>query len=145
MALLLEERAILDTLYRYCHCVDTPGREREFVSLFTDDAVFDIRGNYPRARRVEGRAGVEAFIAAHRKAGQYHKHIVVNPLITISGDEAHAESSWVVMDKGPKGPIAGACGRYRDRLVKQTGRWRFKERVDEIEVIDLESLGVPAR
>ncbi|MBI3743203.1 MAG: nuclear transport factor 2 family protein [Chloroflexi bacterium] len=140
---LLDERGILETINRYSQWLDAPGHEREFVDLFTDDAVIEIRGNYPRARRMQGRAAVEAFVAAMRSANQYHKHITANSLITVNGNEAYAESSFIVLDRDVRGrPAPGSCGRYKDKLVKQKGRWRFKERVDEIEAINLEALGL---
>ncbi len=139
LEMLKDERAILNTLHRYPHCIDYDAAEQEFLDLFTADGVFDIRGQYARARKYQGREELTQFITQHRKDATYHQHSLVNPVISINGAEAYVESYWATLDRGESGPSLGGCGRYRDRLVKKDGRWRFKERIVEIEVLNAES------
>ena len=137
LRLLEDEHAILDTLYRYPHCVDYVGRGADFIDLFTDDGIFDIRYSPPLGRRIVGRKALEEFIEGHRAPdSKYHQHAIINPIITLKGDEAFVESYWLTLDRGLKGPSLGGCGRYKDHLIKVGNRWKFKERIIEIEVID---------
>ena len=132
---LLEERAILQTLYRYGHTIDY-GLEAEWVDLFTEDGVWDVRPVNDESRprlRVSGRAELERFIATHTRAPEtYHKHFLVEPLIRIDGNEATVESYYARIDEREDGPYFRSFGRYRDRMVKSAdGRWRFRERTVE--------------
>jgi hypothetical protein len=140
LQVLEDERAILDTLHRYPHCIDYTGRAAEFVDLFTDDGVFDIRHAPPLGRKIVGRKALEQFIKGHRTPeAKYHQHGIINSLISFKGNEAFVESYWLTLDRGVKGPSLGGCGRYKDHLVKQGSRWKFKERIIEIEVLDPDS------
>lgn len=138
LATLEEERAILQTLYRYGHSIDY-GLEQEWVDCFTEDGVFDVRRRVgPASARYEGRAALAAFIAQHTRApGRYHKHMLVEPVIMVSGDQATVQSYFTRLDATHDGrPFIRAFGRYMDRMVKGTdGVWRFKERVAEVEAV----------
>jgi hypothetical protein len=131
LQVLEDERAILNTLYRYAHCIDY-GLQDEWVDLFTEDGVYHRRG--PNIRH-EGREELRKFIPTHTHAPQrYHKHVMVEPIITLNGDEATVVSYWTRLDDGPDGPYLLGFGRYHDRLVRcPDGRWRFKERAIERE------------
>jgi hypothetical protein len=152
------ERAILVTLHRYGHTIGV-GDEEGWLDCFTEDGVFDVRrrvvasasdpaGNFathphPDVRgaakpavRYAGRADMRRFISQHPRPPQrYHKHIVVDPVISVSGATASVESFFVRLDAGPDGvPHLTAFGRYRDRMVEgPDGRWRFVERIAEVE------------
>jgi|SRR5918996_629879 hypothetical protein len=131
------ERAILRTLYRYGHSIDY-GLEQEWVDCFTEDGVFDVRRRVGPSARHEGRAALAAFIAQHTRApGKYHKHMLIEPVITVHDDQATVQSYFTRMDATSDGrPFIRAFGRYLDRMVKETdGVWRFKERVAEVEAV----------
>jgi hypothetical protein len=121
-----DERAVLHTLHRYAHCIDY-GLEDEWVDLFTEDGVYN---RFTTGIRHEGREEIRKFIPTHTRAPEkYHKHFMVEPIITLNGDEATAESYWARVDDGDSGPFILSFGRYRDHLVRcPDGRWRFKER-----------------
>ena len=131
LEVLEAERSILRTLYAYAHCIGY-GLEQDFVDLFVDDGVFQ-HGKH----RHLGRAELATFIAAQPRPPASHiKHLLVNPVITLHGDEAEALSYYARVDDGPNGPFIYSFGRYRDRLVKCADhKWRFKERVTEREAI----------
>jgi hypothetical protein len=152
------ERAILATLYRYGHTIGV-GDEDGWLDCFAPDGVFDVRrrvvaspadpsGNFanhphPDVRggtrpsvRYDGRDGLRRFIAQHPRPPQrYHKHIVVDPVIAVTGTVATVESFFLRVDAGPDGvPHVTAFGRYHDRMVEgPDGRWRFAERIAEVE------------
>ena len=137
LRVLEDERAVLRTLHRYAHCIDY-GLEAEWVDLFTEDGVFDVRrmkdGTGP-PHRESGRDQLRRYIAQHTRApAKYHKHFMVEPAIRVDGDEATVECYFTRLDEREGGPFVLAFGRYRDRLVKSAdGRWRFRERIVEVE------------
>ena len=62
--------------------------------------------------------------------------MVVDPLISILGDSATVHSMFARLDRYPAGPGIRAFGRYRDTLVRcPDGRWRFTERLPEIDAV----------
>lgn len=137
LELLEEERAILQTLYHYGHCIDY-GLEQEWVGLFTEDGIYEIRIRHPGSViRKEGSQALAQFIAEHSRApAKYHKHLLVEPLITLeSSKQASVQSYFVRVDEGEGKPYILAFGRYKDRLVKQNGRWLFQERICEVEAV----------
>ena len=139
VALLMAERAVLDTLYRYGHSIDY-GLEEDWLDCFEPDGAFDVRyraGARP-SRRYEGRDGLTAFIAAHSRApDRWHKHLLFEPLVTVDGDRARARSYFARLDAGhDRTPFVRAFGRYLDELARGSdGRWRFVERVAEVEAM----------
>jgi hypothetical protein len=141
LELLEDERAILQTLYRYGHCIDY-GLEQEWVGLFTEDGIYEIRFRQPGSvMRKEGCQALAQFIAKHTRApARYHKHLLVEPLITLeSNNQATVESYFVRVDEGEGKLYMLAFGRYHDRLVRHNSRWLFKERICEVEAQSLES------
>jgi len=139
VARLEAERAILRTLYAYGQAIDY-GDEATWVDLFTADGVFDARGRVPSdvTRVTSGRAALAAFAAGFsRPPAGWHKHLVVEPLIEVEGDSASALSYLAVVREAEDGPVLWVFGRYHDTLVRcRDGRWRFRERVAEVESVD---------
>jgi alpha-D-ribose 1-methylphosphonate 5-triphosphate diphosphatase PhnM len=132
----------VDTLARYGHAIDY-GLEAVWLDCFTDDGAFDVRArnSAEMTRRFEGRSQLAGFVAQHTRAPDaYHKHLMVEPRVTVDGDEATAESYFVRVDAdmaasgAPGATRIVAIGRYRDRLTRgPDGRWRFRERIAEVE------------
>jgi 3-phenylpropionate/cinnamic acid dioxygenase small subunit len=141
---LEEQQAILDLLYRYGHAIDY-GLEDEWVDCFTPDGAFDMRhrrsgpstsGRWESAdRRLEGHEPLMRFVSAHTRApDRYHKHVVIEPRITLDGHEATVVSYFMFVHENDGRSEVGAFGRYRDRLLRGAdSRWRFVERIAEIE------------
>jgi hypothetical protein len=139
VALLEDEREILRTMYQYGHSNDY-GPLDEFLDCFTEDGAWerrrrDVPGQSSAPTVYEGREGLTRFFNSHRRAPDiYYKHLVVEPRITLRGDEAEVLSYFVKVDEHPDGPYIYAFGRYRDRLVRcPDGRWRFRRRLAETE------------
>ena len=139
VALLMAERAVLSTLYRYGHSIDY-GLEEDWLDCFAADGTFDVRyrvGAKP-SRRYQGRHELAGFIAGHSRAPhRWHKHLLFEPLVTVEGDRARALSYFARLDAdGDAVPFVRAFGRYFDELVRGSdGRWRFVERVAEVEAV----------
>jgi ketosteroid isomerase-like protein len=128
--LLEDERAIVRTLTTYGHGLDYD-LEAEFVDCWTEDAVL----HWPGLEPIVGRAAIAETFRRHTHAPAYfHKHVMVEPLITIDGDTALVDSMFSRFDAYDDGPGLRSFGRYRDRLVRcPDGRWRFQERHAESE------------
>jgi len=136
VAALESELAILRALYRYCHLLDN-GRQTELVDLFAPDGVLDVR--YVRrtggpSHREAGHAALARWIASYAKVPQgKQQHLLTAPIIAIEGAGATAESYFTTVEARAGGPAVVAAGRYRDRLARRDGRWRFIERIAEVE------------
>jgi ketosteroid isomerase-like protein len=132
LAVLEAERAILRTLHAYGSAIDY-GREDEYRDCWLEDAVL----HWPRWPPMEGQeAIIDAFRRHTHAPAVYHKHVVVDPQIEVSGDTATVESYFAFLGTGPEGPYLGSFGRYLDVLVRcQDGRWRFKERRAQVEAL----------
>lgn len=88
------------------------------ASVFTDDVVIDgTRGVQTRAE------WLDAMAAAPRPEGTASMHLLGDPLLSIDGDTAHADTYAVVYN----GDMTLGM-RYVDDLVKQDGAWRIKAR-----------------
>jgi 3-phenylpropionate/cinnamic acid dioxygenase small subunit len=136
LVLLLEERAVLRTLHEYAHAMDY-GDERAWVDVFMPDAVFDVVEvvGGRRVHREDGHGDLAAYVAAYPKPPHFRKHVVVDPLIDIRGDEAEVQAYWLLLQRDDETgvPVVAAFGHYRDRLVKHEGRWRIAHRFAEVE------------
>ena len=130
-----DERAIQRTLYNYCHSIDY-GEEARWTDCFTDDGVFHVEypGGQP-ASRYAGRKALEAFIADHPRAPEtLHKHLLLNPLIDVRGDEARVASYFQMLLEIDGLPETYCFGRYLDRMCRcADGVWRFVERRAEVQ------------
>ena len=137
VAALEAERDILRTIYRYGHTIDV-GDEDGWIDCFTEDGVFAASSErqYPPFH-TEGRAALRDFIQHHtRPPGLWHKHLVIEPLIEIGGDQATARSYFVVLVEHEGRPTVRVFGRYADRLRREAdGRWRFAERLATIDSV----------
>ena len=132
---IADERAILRVLYSYCHAIDY-GEEERWVGLFTPDGVFHV--DMPRGLpsiHCAGQKELAAFVAAHPRApAALHKHLLLNPLIELHGDEARAASYFQLLLDIDGTPETYCFGRYLDRLVRaENGLWRFRERRAQVQ------------
>jgi 3-phenylpropionate/cinnamic acid dioxygenase small subunit len=125
------ERDILHNMYRYAHTIDV-GDSEGWADCFTADGAFQTRGAREEIYapyRIEGRAALVDFVDHHtRPPGLWHKHMLVEPIVEIDGEEASAQSYFAVLVEQDGHPIVRVMGRYVDRLRREDGRWRFAER-----------------
>jgi 3-phenylpropionate/cinnamic acid dioxygenase small subunit len=131
---LEDERAIIDRIHAFAQTIDN----KEFdawLDGFTADARWAWRESVTADPVFEarGQAELSQWLDGHRERfppGEEH-HVVTNPRVTsIAGDEARAES-WYVVIRSEGDPKLGvrSAGRYHDRLVRSAdGAWRIAER-----------------
>ncbi len=122
--------AIEQVLYRYCFAVDK-GTPDDVAALFHEDAV--LMAIYAGDPPVKGRAAIKQWYTNYNKnlrANVEHlRHTVTNPVVDLSGNEASAQC-YLTADSISKqtGKPSWVAGYYRDKLVKEGGKWYFKER-----------------
>jgi hypothetical protein len=137
MAAIEDRSAIVDRIFVIAHAVDYGG-EDAFVDSFTPDAVFAVylRGEDRPTHVYAGHAGLRARIQNHTRPPElYHKHVYLNPLVTVEGDEARSDCYYLVIAEHAGEPELLAFGRNRDRLARcADGQWRVRERNSEMEV-----------
>ena len=153
---LEDHRAVTDVLHRYAWTIDH-GPDEDWLDCFAGDAVVEIRYRQgaglarlasgtatPTGVRHAGHAQLAVFKAGHtRSPDRWHKHVVADVVIDLDGNRATAGSYLLRVDETDGVLHVRAFGRYRDRLARcPDGRWRFVERIVEIEAIDR---GAPAR
>ncbi len=145
LALLEDESAIVKTLYRMAQTVDY-GDHGRWLDCFTEDTVFEMVEVTETDRTVrvrhEGREALAAFIPGHTHAPEhFHKHVVADPIVEVSGDDAEVTAYLTRIDKGADGPFLWSFGRYLDTFRRcDDGRWRVAKRV-----IEVESRAVPVK
>ena len=131
---LEDERAITDRIHAFAQTIDN----KEF-DAWLDGFTEDGRWSWRESRTAEpvfeavGRQQLSAWLDAHRERfppGEEH-HVVTNArVISVDGDEARAES-WYVVVRSEGDPKLGvrSAGRYHDRLVRSSdGVWRIASR-----------------
>jgi ketosteroid isomerase-like protein len=107
---------------RYCLTVDQRDEEG-FVSLFTEDAVWD--GG--RFGHYEGREAIRKFFCAIPDVLTFAVHYVMNPIIEVQGDRATGQ--WYLLE--PCTMVEGnqavwGTARYEEEYVRVGNEWRFK-------------------
>lgn len=123
---LEDERAIVRTMYRYAHAQYNGDREM-FLDCFTEDAEVERTRH---GRVVRGRAGIGAwFDMISHAPEEYHKHVLVEPVIDIDGDRAVVSSDFLFVQDCDTGPFISHFGHYTDELERcADGEWRLRRR-----------------
>ena len=145
----IEDRAAIEQLLmRYATALNTQDADT-YVSLFTSDAVFELRRSTDEPPFLGPFVGRDALRrqwfpdAAAGSAGERDslefgpmRHVTTNYEIDIAGDRATVRAFFMEVvsngDNRPPGsnpPTIHAMGRYEDELVKRDGRWLFSKRV----------------
>ena len=126
---------------RYCHALDQ-GRLDEVGALFHRNAVFAV--SFEGGQKHTGREAIQAWYERffRERPGEFRhmRHKIFEPVVTVKGATA-VSSTYFDAESVENGTIGVAVGRYDDTLVKEQGRWLFKERT--ITVFYRYSLGSP--
>ena len=124
---LLDERAIRETLFRYCRGVDRMDRALA-RACWHEGGSADYRGMF------EG--GADALLDWMWKLHEQmetHSHQITNLVIELDGDRAVSESyvTVVLRTKAGRAPARDiwSRGRYLDRWSRRDGRWAIDHRL----------------
>jgi hypothetical protein len=91
-----------------------------------------------RRGRATGPQGIHEFLEKNFGAGtrapndplQGSSHVLSNIKIVVDGDTATATSRWTLVTRGDgTRPQVSQAGRYEDKLVRESGVWKFRQRV----------------
>ena len=135
---LVDLEEIRQLYARYCHTGDS-GDCDTFAQCFTEDAVVDSNGSLSKGRDAI-RTTCESYL--HVNAATPMRHVTVNILVSVNGDEAQASSYFLLLATGAE-PGVVRTGTYNDRLRRAEGRWCRSERVARSDGGALISLDVP--
>jgi len=126
---LEDERSILDTLYAYGHSIDY-GLRDEWLGCWDPGAVL----TWPHATFTGIEEIARAFDEHSHAPEAYHKHLLIEPRITVEDDTASVVSYFARLNDSPSGPVIRSFGRYRDTLRRgEDGQWRFTQRLTDRE------------
>jgi 3-phenylpropionate/cinnamic acid dioxygenase small subunit len=141
-ALPVELRLEIEDLYaEYCAALDD-GRYEDWPELFTEECLYRIvpRDNFDRGLPIalvhcESRLMLRDRVIAVRETAYYAPRLlrhIVSFIRAKPGEcgEIRGEANYLVLQTLPDRPTElFNSGRYLDRLVREDGRLRFKERL----------------
>lgn len=124
MSTLEHIAAIRRLIAEYCHHYDDK-RSEAFAALFADDATFTVFG-----RSRVGRREIHDHIGVQQPGQAPGQHVTYNSVIEVADDGATARAwtDFCYLKKTDDGYAITNAGRYHDRLVHETDRWRFRTR-----------------
>jgi uncharacterized protein (TIGR02246 family) len=121
MPLNTDDVTAIQQLYaRFCHTLDD-GEADAFADCFTPDATFGGVGH-----ALQGHEAFRKF--AVDLVGKNIRHVATGIYVEGDGDEAVGRA-YLVAYRGTRPAKLLATGRYRDRVRRVGGTWRFAERV----------------
>lgn len=128
LAVLEAKEEIRAFIAQYCALNDALTEVDALVELFAQDAVMrNPAGTH------EGRDAIHTYYTNFFKGGtQFARHHVVNQVITIETQERARHDAYFIAALGRDGESKIVFGSYADTLVKQDGRWRFQEKINDI-------------
>lgn len=122
---LVDIEAIKQLKARYCQYADSGEHPNEFAELFTETAILDEGedGIYT------GRDSIRQMYLALWPYFKLNQHLVLNPIIDVSGDEARGD--WRLLQlcttEHPEGDKAfWACGFYKEKYRRVGEQWKFE-------------------
>jgi ketosteroid isomerase-like protein len=121
------EYAVQKVVAQYCQSIDD-GRLDDIVALFAADGVLDVSSF---GIRKKGREAVRAQFVQMLDPQTKGMHCTFNPVISVSGSEAHGQFDYFWMSfKGQ--PRIGIAGRYHVRLAASGQSWLIREMKVEV-------------
>lgn len=100
----------------------------DLVALFTEDAVFDMRG-FGAPAEAAGREAVRGAFSAMIDSLGGCVHLTMNHLIDVDGDTASGKVYCHAFVLNPDGSRAENLALYDDVYVRTEDGWRFRSRV----------------
>jgi hypothetical protein len=121
--LLEDVYSIQNLKAKYCQLADDNYNPEETIKLFTEDGVWDGGQIFGTHR---GKEAIKAFLTQAGKDVVFAVHYSMTPEITIEGNKANAK--WYgLVPMNFQGQAFWTSVFYTDKLVKNNGKWYFKE------------------
>ena len=113
------------------------GTPQEYLSCFTDDAVWELAdaGDLPMdPQRVVGHEAILAGVHERRSAGiqgpgSHTRHDVSSIVVEVSGDHATARSYFRYYTDTLAAPVLAGMGTYTDAFRRDGDGWKLSQRV----------------
>ena len=123
----LEDREeIRELLMEYGRTLDNADADG-YSRLFASDGEW-AGGGFASKTPAKIKEMIERLVA-NRPAAAGSSHILTNVIMEIDGDAANAWSRWFLFIPGETGkPTVRVAGQYKDDLVREDGRWKFRRR-----------------
>ena len=128
---LADKLAITELLYRYAELID--------AGDFDGVGKLLGRGNF---MGVAGAEAIAALFAETTRRFPDHgntprtRHLVLNPIVELDGDTAHARSTFCVVQQTETVPLQPiVVGRYADTFARDDAGWYFTERVADVQMV----------
>lgn len=125
-----DRNAIIQAINLYGLAVDAR-RWELFDQVFTPD----VDACYGDSRHWHDLAAFKADFAAAHEPYYHTQHAMLNHLVTVAGDAAHAFTyvSWRLVIRNTGGDdIRDGSGWYDDQFVRSTGTWLIKRRTSQV-------------
>lgn len=131
-----DKLAITELLYRYAELIDAG----DF------DGVGELlgRGRFggPNSGSVDGRQLIASTFARTTRRFPDHgntprtRHLVLNAIVELDGDIAHARSTFCVVQQTETVPLQPiVVGRYADTFARDDSGWYFTERIVDVQMV----------
>lgn len=131
--------AIKQLKARYAQGCDPTHNVEFLMSLFTEDAVFDVGERYGR---YEGKAAIRKFLQGADGIIPWAIHYVISPVIELAEDAGTARGTWHLWELANmmntntgEQEAVWIAGAYHDEFVKQDGQWRISKVVLKMEIM----------
>jgi ketosteroid isomerase-like protein len=122
--------AIKQLKARYARACDPAHNVDFLMSLFTEDAVFDVGEKYGSH---EGKTAIRKFLEGADAIMPWAFHCMLSPVIEIAVDGQTAKGSWYLFELSTMPHLkTGApqsiwiAGVYEDEFVKRGGEWKIR-------------------
>jgi len=117
----IEKLAIQELCARYCQTIDAQDSEG-WARCFTPDGAFEFDGHV-----VRGYDALRQYADAHTQSLR-GRHMTLNHLYEVQGEEATGRATTVVSIATPGGYKIMGQGAYEDDLIKLNGEWKIRHR-----------------
>jgi uncharacterized protein (TIGR02246 family) len=100
-----------------------------YVELFAPDATWELPGAVRRGRDDVRAGSLERRAAGEVGAGTASRHVTTTSVVSVDGDRATAESTWMFLVDTTTTPRVARVGSYADAFARLDGRWLLTRRV----------------
>jgi uncharacterized protein (TIGR02246 family) len=131
MQQVADELEIRNVVARLAHLADNSGPDDldEYVSLYTDDAVWGVSGNEIRGSAAIREAARERRLAGQQGPGTNSRHIITTVAVRVDGaDDAVCDACLLFLRDTSSSPAIALVARYHDVLRRHDGRWKVARR-----------------
>ncbi|HZJ07798.1 MAG TPA: nuclear transport factor 2 family protein [Nocardioidaceae bacterium] len=115
-----------DLMAEYLYLVDREPRRESMEALFTEDAIWEPKGNHSELEPVHGRSAIGEMLSGLPESFSFTVHYVTNPKIRISDDLQTADGRWHALEfistREPVNDLVEVAW-YESSFEFHDGRW----------------------